>query len=79
MPMPITPDEIVEEASHWPPEQRAELVDRLTFTLHHAVDPKIDDAWKQETRRRLAEIESGRVQAVPGQEVSAKIRRIVGR
>lgn len=79
MPMPITPDEIVEAASHWPPEQLADLVDRLTLTLHHAVDPEIDDSWKQETRRRLAEIEGGHVQAVPGEEVSAKIRRIVGR
>ena len=60
--MPITPDQIVEEASHWPPEQLAELVDRLTLTLHQAIDPEIDDAWKQETRRRIAEIESGRVQ-----------------
>ena len=77
--MPITPDQIVEEASHWPPEKLAELVERLTLTLHHVVDPGIDDAWKNETRRRLAEIESGRVQAVPGEEVSAKIRRIVGR
>ena len=77
--MPITPDQIVEEASHWPAEQLAELVDRLTLTLHHAVDPEMEDAWKEETRRRLAEIQSGRVQAVPGEEVSAKIRRIVGR
>ena len=75
----MTPDQIVEEASHWPPEQLAELVDRLTLTLHHAVDPEIDGGWKRETRRRLAEIESGKVQPIPGEEVSAKIRRIVGR
>jgi len=77
--MPITPDQIVEEASHWPPEQLAELVDRLTLTLHQAIDPQIDDAWKNEARRRLAEIESGRIQAVPGEEVSQKIRGIIGR
>jgi putative addiction module component (TIGR02574 family) len=77
--MPMTPDQIIEEARHWPPEQLAELVDRLTLTLHHAVDPEINNAWKHETRRRLADIESGRIQAVPGEGVSAKIRRIVGR
>ena len=34
---------------------------------------------KSETRRRLAEIENGTVQAVDGEEVSARIGRIVGR
>jgi len=32
------------------------------------------EAWKQE-----AEIESGKVQVVPGDKVSSRIRRIVGR
>ena len=75
----MTLDQIIEEASHWPPDQLADLVDRLTLTMHQAADPEIDGAWKQETRRRLAEIESGRVRTVPGEEVSAKVRRIVGR
>ena len=37
------------------------------------------DAWRDETRRRLAELESGKVQAVPGDVVSERIRKIVGR
>ena len=39
----------------------------------------IDAAWKQETRRRVAEIESGAVAGIPGEEVSARIREIVTR
>ncbi|MGP8246505.1 MAG: addiction module protein [Bryobacteraceae bacterium] len=35
-------------------------------------------AWKQEARRRLAEIQDGLDQAVDGEEVSAQVRRIVG-
>ncbi len=77
--MPMTLDQIIEEAHRLPREQVAELVDRLTLELLHSVDPSIEDAWKRETRRRLEEIESGRVQAVPGDEVSARIRKIVGR
>lgn len=77
--MPMTLDQILEEAHRLPREQVAELVDRLTLELLHSVDPSIEDAWKQETRRRLEEIESGRVQAVSGDEVSARIRKIVGR
>lgn len=75
----ITPDLIVEEARHWPPVQVAELVDRLTLELHHAIDPEIEDAWKQETRRRLTELETGQVEAIPGETVSERIRQIVGR
>lgn len=76
--VPLTLEQIVEETRHWPPEKVGELVDRLTEELH-ATDPAIEQAWKQETRRRLAEIENGTVQAVDGEEVSARIRRIVGR
>jgi putative addiction module component (TIGR02574 family) len=76
--VPLTLEQIVEETRHRPPEKVGELVDRLTEELH-AIDPGIEEAWKQETRRRLAEIENGTVQAVDGEEVSARIRRIVGR
>ena len=76
--MPTTLDQIVEEVRHWPQEQVAELVDRLTFGLHPG-DPATDGAWKREARRRVAEIESGQVAGIPGEEVSARIRQIVGR
>ena len=77
--MPMTLDQIVEEASHLPREQVAEVVDRLTSALHTDVEPEIESAWKHETRRRLAELESGKVQAIPGEVVSRRIRKIVGR
>lgn len=77
--MKLTPDQIVDEASQLPPEQLAELVERLTWRLHQAGEPELEEAWKAEVRRRLAEIECGQVQAIPGEEVSDKIRRIVGR
>lgn len=76
--VPITLDQILEEARHWPPEKVGELMGRLTEELH-AIDPVIEVAWKQETRRRLAEIENGTVQPVDGETVSARIRHIVGR
>ena len=76
--MPMTLDQIVEETRHWPPEKVGELVGRLTEELH-PTDPDLEEAWKQEIRRRLAEIENGTVQAVDGEAVSARIGRIVGR
>jgi putative addiction module component (TIGR02574 family) len=76
--VPLTLEQIVEETRDWPPEKVGELVDRLTEDLH-SLDPDVEQAWKQEARRRLAEIENGTVQALDGEEVSARIGRIVGR
>jgi putative addiction module component (TIGR02574 family) len=76
--MPITPEQIVAETSQWPREQLAELVDRLTLSLHGTTRDTAE-AWKNEVRRRVAEIENGDVRGIPGEEVSARVRRIVGR
>lgn len=69
----------MEEARQLPREKIVELVDRLTLSLHETMDADVENAWKNETRRRIAEIESGDVQGVPGDEVSERVRRIVGR
>jgi hypothetical protein len=76
--VPLTLEQIVEETRHWPREKVGELVDCLTEELH-PTDPDIEEAWKQETRRRLAEIENGTARVVDAEEVSARIGRIVGR
>ena len=76
--MKLTIDEIVEEARHWPPEKVGELVERLNEDLH-TCDPEIESAWQTEIARRIAEIESGKVQGIPGDEVLARVRKIVGR
>jgi putative addiction module component (TIGR02574 family) len=75
--MPMTLDQIVEEARRLPTEQVMELVDRLAEGLH--LSPGIEQGWKAETRRRVADIQAGKVQGIPGNEVSARIRKIVGR
>jgi len=76
--VPLTLEQIVEETRHWPPEKVGELVGRLTEDLH-ASDPETEAAWKAEIDRRIEEIQSGKVQGIPGEEVSARIRKIVGR
>ena len=75
--MPMTLDQIVEEAGHLPTEQVVELVGRLSQGLH--LSPGVEESWKAETRRRVADIEAGKVQGIPGPEVSARIRKVVGR
>lgn len=76
--MPMTLDQIVEEARQWPPEKVGELVGRLTEDLH-AGEPEVESAWQAEIALRLEQIQSGKVQGIPGEEVSARVRKIVGR
>ncbi len=74
----MTLEQIVAATRQLSPEQVVELVDRLTFELYEAPDPANDAAWAEEARRRYAEIKSGKVKTIPGEEVMARARKIVG-
>ena len=76
--MPITLDEIVEETREMPAEVVAELVDRIMVARHGGIEPSVTAAWKTETDRRIAEIESGKVKGVPIEESLARARKIAG-
>jgi putative addiction module component (TIGR02574 family) len=76
--MSLTVEQIVEETRRWPPEQIGELVGRLADDLH-ASAPDVEAAWKTEIDRRIEEIQAGKVQGIPGEEVSEQIAKIAGR
>ncbi|MBI4842855.1 MAG: addiction module protein [Nitrospirae bacterium] len=65
--------EIIEEAASLPVEERAMVVDSLLQTLNPP-DAEIEKEWLKVAKRRLAELRSGSVKAIPGDEVFAKIR-----
>jgi putative addiction module component (TIGR02574 family) len=77
--MPITLDQIVEQTREMPVEVVAELVDRIMVAPHGGLEPPVAAAWKAETDRRIAEIESGKVEGVPLEEslARAQVRRPV--
>jgi putative addiction module component (TIGR02574 family) len=65
--------EIVEaEALKLSAEERARLADRLLASLTE--DAEVEEAWAIEVDRRVAAIESGRVQLVPAAEAIARAR-----
>lgn len=66
--------DLMTEAASLPLEERARLVDSLLQTLN-PVDDATTAAWLAVARRRLDEIRSGRVEAVPGDAVFEKVRR----
>jgi putative addiction module component (TIGR02574 family) len=68
---------ILHEAERLSPDERAELTDRLVESLARNVPPEIERAQIQEVRRRMAQVESGEVALVPGEEATAQIRRLI--
>ena len=70
--------EIIEEASDLPVEERVIVVDSLLRTLN-VPSPEIDKEWAEIAKARLAELRSGRVRGIPGDQVLARIRARVAR
>jgi putative addiction module component (TIGR02574 family) len=65
--------EIIQEAESLPVEERAMVIDSLLRTLNPP-SAEIDAEWTEVAKRRLAELRSGQVKAVPGENVFTKIR-----
>ena len=66
--------EIVKEAECLPVEERAMVVDCILRTLN-PVESEIEKEWIDVAKRRLAELRSGQVRAIPGDEVFAKVKK----
>ena len=58
--------------------QRAELAERLFESLDTGELTGMEKAWAAEAKRRRDELASGKVQGIPGEEVFAEARRILG-
>ena len=76
--MPMTLEQIVQETREWPQDTRAELVEQILLAAHSGSDLRVEEAWRQETRRRVAEIESGRARGIPLDDALAEARKIAG-
>lgn len=62
------------KALELPPEERARLAERLISSLDHETDPDSEELWSREAERRLAELESGAVDAISAERVIEKAR-----
>ena len=78
-PMPRTLEQLTAEVLQLPVEARALLADRLVESLDSADLDTIQRLWTAEAIRRRDEIRSGRVEAIPGEQVLDEVRRLVGR
>jgi len=64
--------ELIAEARALPVEERAMVVDSLLKSFNPP-ESDIDKKWAAVARRRLAELRSGEVKGIPGDEVFDKI------
>ena len=54
------------------PEQREELIDELSASLDVS---NLGEYWEAEIKRRMDDVDSGRVKTVPADEVFARLER----
>ena len=67
-------DKILKEALLLPADQRASLVERLLQSLNLPTEAEINRLWAEEVERRVSQLESGKVDLIPGEKVFARIR-----
>ena len=75
--MPVTLEQVTEEVRELSRQDREQLLARLIRDLEPVENlsaAEIESAWDNEIGRRLEEIDSGKVKAVPAEEVFARIQ-----
>jgi putative addiction module component (TIGR02574 family) len=65
--------ELFAKASILSEKERATLAGLLIESLESEVDPDVEEAWRVEIERRLAELNAGTVETVPWETVKAKL------
>ncbi|URI06125.1 addiction module protein [Aquincola tertiaricarbonis] len=65
--------ELSAQAQSLPPEDRARLAEALLASLDPA-ESDVDTAWSDELRRRIADLETGAVEAIPADQAFARVR-----
>jgi putative addiction module component (TIGR02574 family) len=67
--------ELFEEAMKLDPHERGTLIRPLIEALDAETEEGVEDTWRAEVERRMAELDSGSVEAIPWEEVRARLYR----
>jgi len=76
--MSMTVEQIAAEAMQLPVSSRAELAEKLVESLDFSEDAEVRRAWAAEAIRRRDGVRSGKVKTIPGEQVLAEVRRMLG-
>ena len=67
--------ELFVKASALSEHERATLAGLLIESLESEIDPDVDEAWRAEIERRVAELDSGTAKTVPWETLRAELLR----
>lgn len=73
--MPKSLEAVAAEALQLTTEQRADLVERLIASIEPRLP--LHPEWEAEIARRIADVDSGRTKAIPGEQVFAEVRALI--
>jgi putative addiction module component (TIGR02574 family) len=66
--------ELLEKALTLSTQDRGLIIDRLTRSLDEGpAEEGVEAAWSDEVKRRVEEIQSGKVEMIPGEEVDRRL------
>lgn len=68
----ITTKELIDEAISLPLENKAKIVDSILKSMN-STNETIQDKWIKLAKKRLKEIQSGKIKAIPIEEVTQKL------
>ena len=66
-----------EAALELPPDERAELAQRLLLSLDDVSEQELAETWLSEAKRRAGELDRGEVQPTAAEEVMRKARALL--
>ncbi len=72
----LTPQvsEVLEKALALSTEDRGLIIDRLVESLDNELaEEGVEAAWSEEIKQRVEEIQSGKVEMIPGEEVHRRL------
>jgi hypothetical protein len=72
----LTLEQLISEAIALPDAGKAILIEKIVESMTGQIDPDILAAGVQKAQERLADIDSGVVQTVPGDVALAQIRQL---
>jgi hypothetical protein len=72
----LTLDQLISEATALPDAAKAILIDKIVESMARQIDQDILLEGVQKAQERIAEIDSGTVQTIPGDMALAQIRQL---
>ena len=66
---------LTDQALSLPTIDRVQLANKLLESLNSPSSEELNTLWAEEAERRIDELDSGTVQAIPGEKVLADIRK----